>query len=65
MNRVFLLLFLFFVSDGILAASSNAKLEKVLIDLHNKQSSNYFNGWILSKDVQYLETLANEVKNEK
>ena len=38
MNRVFLLLFLFFVSDGILAASSNVKLEKVLIDLHNKQS---------------------------
>ena len=38
---------------------------RVRLDLHNKQSSNYFNGWILSKDVQYLETLASEVKNEK
>ena len=38
---------------------------RVRLDLHNKQSSNYFNGWILSNDVQYLETLASEVKNEK
>ena len=62
---------LFFLSRGdqlvITKVAGNRLFGSVRIDLHDKQSSNFFAGWVMNQDVKLLsEPLINQIekKNE-
>lgn len=60
------ILFMLSKDDHIVISRSagNKLYGRVRLDLHTKKSSNFFHGWIRTKDVEYLETFATDTNHD-